>query len=259
MKKIVQITDSHLGNSYGDTLLSMNADEGLADVLETVVEQQHSIDLVLCTGDISNNANLSAYQRFYTMIRDNLMTPMAWVPGNHDHADLMEALVQNSSRRVIDLGKWALILLDSHVVGETHGHFSPIELSFLEKALIDNQDKHIMISFHHQPVPIGSEWMDNYIIKNAYDFWKVLEPFENIKGIVWGHIHQEFDEQHQGIRLLSTPSTCIQFKPYEKNFMLDNLMPGYRWLELYDDGEIKTGVERVAEKDYGIDFESSGY
>ena len=259
MKKIVQITDSHLGNSVGDTLLSMNADEGLSDVLELAVAQQHSIDLVLCTGDISNNANLSAYQRFYTMVRDNLMTPMAWVPGNHDHADLMEALVQNSSRRVIDLGHWALILLDSHVVGKTHGHFAQTDLDFLEAVLKENQDKHIAISFHHQPVPIGSEWMDNYIIKNAHEFWQVIEPYDNIKTVIWGHIHQEFDEEYRGIRLLGTPSTCIQFKPYEKDFMLDTLMPGYRWLEFHSDGKLETGIERVAEKDYGIDFNSSGY
>ena len=259
MKKIVQITDSHLGNSYGDTLLSMNTDEGLTDVLELVVKQQSSIDLVMCTGDISNNANLSAYQRFYTLVRDNLMTPMAWVPGNHDHADLMEALVENSSRRVIDLDHWALILIDSHVVGETHGYFDSIELAFLDEALKANKDKHIAISFHHQPVPIGSEWMDNYIIKNAHEFWKLIEPYDNIKTVIWGHVHQEFDEEYRGIRLLSTPSTCIQFKPLQKDFMLDTLMPGYRWLEFHDDGELKTGVERVAEKDYGIDFESSGY
>lgn len=259
MKRIVQITDSHLGNSDGDTLLSMNADEGLSDVLELAVTQQPSVDLVLCTGDISNNANLSAYQRFYTLVRDNLMTPMAWVPGNHDHADLMEALVPNSSRRVIEMDHWALILLDSHVVGETYGHLSKLEFDFLTNALNANRDKHIMISFHHQPIPIGSEWMDKYIIDNAHDFWSLIEPYDNIKSIVWGHVHQAFDEEYRGIRLLATPSTCIQFKPQQKDFTLDTLMPGYRWLELHDDGGLKTGVERVPEKDYGIDFNSSGY
>jgi Icc protein len=36
-------------------------------------------------------------------------------------------------------------------------------------------------------------------------------------------------------------------------------MPGYRWLELHDDGKIKTAVSRVPEKNYGIDFSSTGY
>ena len=47
--------------------------------------------------------------------------------------------------------------------------------------------------------------------------------------------------------------------PNHDDFALEDIMPGYRWLELYPDGEIKTGVERVPRKEYGIDFDSRGY
>ena len=58
---------------------------------------------------------------------------------------------------------------------------------------------------------------------------------------------------------MATPSTCIQFHPNNDDFTIDNEKPGYRWLDLMPDGEIKTGVERVVEKSYSIDFESTGY
>lgn len=259
MIKLVQITDSHLGVNHGDTLLSMNPDESLVDVLNLVNNQQEDIDLVLATGDIANDASLSAYQRFYTTVSDYLLAPFVWVPGNHDDHEMMEAILPDSKHQVIDMGKWAILLLDSHVPGETHGNFSQPELNFLTQSLLANLDKFVLICFHHQPVPIGSQWMDRYIVQNAHSFWEVISPYSNVKGVLWGHVHQEFDEMYNEVKLMSTPSTCIQFAPEQKDFMVENTMPGYRWLELHDDGKIQTGVERVSTKDYGIDFDSRGY
>jgi len=112
---------------------------------------------------------------------------------------------------------------------------------------------------HHQPVPIGSEWMDRYIVRNAQDFWHIVEPHQNVKIVLWGHVHQAFAEQYKHIALLATPSSCIQFTPNKDEFEVENSMPGYRWFELYDDGTFTTDVERVSKKDYGVDFTSVGY
>jgi Icc protein len=46
---------------------------------------------------------------------------------------------------------------------------------------------------------------------------------------------------------MSTPSTCIQFKPGSKTFALDDLPPGYRRLDLHADGNIDTAVERLVD------------
>lgn len=260
MIKLIQITDSHLGLNKGDTLLSMNPDDSLRDVLDLIKRQQSSIDLMLATGDIVNDHGVEVYRRFLDVISGYFPTsPMAWLPGNHDNVTMMETLIKESSNQLIIKGNWAIILLDSHVIGEVHGNFSAQTLAFLQASLEAHRGKHVLISFHHQPVPIGSHWMDRYIIQNAHSFWQTISAFQNIKAILWGHVHQEFDEKHKGIHLLSTPSTCIQFTPNHDDFAVENTMPGYRWLELYDDGALKSGVERVDDKDYGIDFQSNGY
>jgi Icc protein len=259
MINLIQITDSHLGLNDGDTLLSMNPDDSLKHVLKLVKQQQPKIDLLLATGDIVNEHGVSVYQRFVGLVSTYLPAQMAWLPGNHDNLEMMEAVIKESSNQVIVKSGWAIILLDSHVVGETHGNFSDLALSYLSSAVEQHQDKHILISFHHQPVPIGSKWMDRYIIQNAHAFWQAIDGHKNIKAILWGHVHQEFDEHYKGIQLLSAPSTCIQFTPNNDEFAVEDTMPGYRWLELYDDGDFKTGVERVEYRDYGIDFTSHGY
>jgi Icc protein len=44
------------------------------------------------------------------------------------------------------------------------------------------------------------------------------------------------------LRLLSTPSTCAQFRPGSDSFAIDERPPGYRWLDLRADGRLDTEV-----------------
>ena len=88
--------------------------------------------------------------------------------------------------------------------------------------------------------------MDQISLANTDAFWTVVDKHPQVKAVLCGHIHQELDIMHGRVRVLGTPSTCIQFKPNSDRFRLDGLSPGYRWLDLLDSGRIDTGVERVA-------------
>jgi Icc protein len=52
---------------------------------------------------------------------------------------------------------------------------------------------------------------------------------------------------HGRIRLMGTPSTCMQFEQNADEFEVDGRPPAYRWLELGADGGIETGIEWVDE------------
>ncbi len=65
------------------TLVGMNCQEGLQDVIELVKEHEESIDCVLCTGDIAQDASQEAYNRFAAQVGE-LDAPQLWIPGNHD-------------------------------------------------------------------------------------------------------------------------------------------------------------------------------
>jgi Icc protein len=54
--------------------------------------------------------------------------------------------------------------------------------------------------------------------------------------LVFGHVHQPYDAEHDGIRVVGTPSTCSQFKPGSDDFALDNRPPAYRRITLHADG-----------------------
>lgn len=257
--KIIQITDCHLGEAKGVELLSMNPDESLGDVL-TLINQNHTeSDLLIATGDLANDPTLSAYERLYQSLKNDAPCPFVWLPGNHDDPALMSCFSEEVNIKVHVLGDWVIVLLNSRLEGCIHGFLSAEELVFLDDVLAEHSDKYVMVCLHHQPVPIGSQWMDNYIVRNAQDFWGVIEKYTHVKMVVWGHVHQEFTDMYNQIALLATPSTCIQFTPNKKDFHVENTMPGYRWFELNSDGSFTSGVERVTEKDYGTDFHSHGY
>lgn len=74
-----------------------------------------------------------------------------------------------------------------------------------------------------------------------------------------GHIHQEFDQQRGNLRLLASPSTCVQFAPGSEEFQVSSEAPGYRWLRLYADGTLDTGVSRVTGITFEIDYSVKGY
>ena len=116
-----------------------------------------------------------------------------------------------------------------------------------------------LITLHHHPVDIGTDWMANIGLKNREDFWQLVDRFPQVKIVLWGHIHQTHEQQRNGVQLLATPSTCIQFAPNSQNFKLDHQAPGYRWFDFYADGRFQTGISRLQGIDLSYDKSSTGY
>jgi Icc protein len=260
--KIIQITDCHLGETEGDKVLSTNPDASLTAVLALINQQHPTADLLVATGDLANEPSLPTYQRLYHLLAHSISYPFSWLPGNHDAPQLMSVLGERVNVKVHVFDAWVIILVNSCEEGCTHGYLSEAELQFLDHTLQEHSDKYAMICLHHHPVAIGSQWMDHYMVRNAQDFWQLIDQHPHVNIVLWGHVHQAFSQTYKRTALLASPSTCVQFAPGKKEFCVDNAMPGYRWLELYADGSYESGVERLvkkAETNNGAGIGASGY
>ena len=51
----------------------------------------------------------------------------------------------------------------------------------------------------------------------------MLAPHADRVVTISGHVHQESDAVISGIRMLTTPSTCVQFAAWVRRFCLDDL------------------------------------
>jgi Icc protein len=145
----------------------------------------------------------------------------------------------------IDADGWHIILLDSTAPGRKEGVLSRQELERLAGSLELYPDCYALIALHHHPVPIGSRWMDTMILENPESLFRVLDEFPQVRGVIWGHVHQAFERERHGVRLLGAPATSVQFTPLSTEFSLDGIPAGYRWLELGVHGEINTGIVRI--------------
>ncbi|MCB1698963.1 MAG: metallophosphoesterase, partial [Halioglobus sp.] len=61
--RVVQLTDTHLCHSRGGKLLGVDTDRSLQAVIDLVKSERPAVDLLLATGDLSDQGAPDAYVR----------------------------------------------------------------------------------------------------------------------------------------------------------------------------------------------------
>ncbi|WP_323751861.1 3',5'-cyclic-AMP phosphodiesterase [Marinobacter sp.] len=258
--RVLQLTDPHLTAQSDGVLLGVNTRDSLAAVIDEALKVHGQPDLVLATGDISQDASAEAYRYFGEQLQA-FQCPSLWIAGNHDDTPLMTAIAaefQADPRQWIQ-GGWHFVMLDSSVHGKVFGELSAEELTRLDNALFEQIELPTVVCLHHHPVDIGSDWMEKIGLKTREGFWRIIDKHPQVKVVLWGHIHQELQQQRNGVDLLATPSTCIQFTAGSSDFSVEPRAPGYRWIELDPSGSVVTEVRRASQFEFKLDESSTGY
>lgn len=258
---LLHISDTHIMVTPEDTLLGVKTAYYFGRVLECAAASSRQFDLCLVTGDLAQDPYRESYQYLLSALQ-NYYVPSVCLPGNHDDFGIMQEILStekvNCRKRTV-LGNWQIINLNSQILDSSDGYLEPEELTYLENSLTENPELFTLIAVHHNFVPCGSGWIDVMMIKNAEEFKALINRFPQVKVVINGHIHQAMDIEIDEVKILSTPSTCFQFKPQTESFSLDDLSPGYRWIDLYPDGSIETEVMRITEKLLDLDTSTQGY
>ncbi len=266
---LVQVTDPHLFAGQEQRLLNIDTSASLKGVL-AAVQAHEQPDVLLATGDITQDGHADAHQRFIDCARP-LAPLLRGLPGNHDSNDTFYRVWQDHAQPVTDVGNWRIVLLDSTIESSNAGHLADDQLALLDTACKQAKDKHVLVAVHHNPVPVGSLWLDSMMIDNGHALLALLNNHPNVVALVWGHVHQEWDStvnyglagphatQARQLRLLSCPATSLQFTPQSARFSVDNAQPGYRRIWLHPDGRLDTEVVRVQGLDICPDHTSGGY
>jgi Icc protein len=245
--RLLQLSDTHLFASITGEIKGVCSYRSLEQVLAHARARHWNCEALLLTGDIVHD-EAGGYAHVKTLF-GNLGKPVYCLPGNHDDPVALNRALQGAPFQIgghVDLQNWRVIMLDSTVPGCAHGALSSQELIRLDAALATAGSRHIMICLHHHPVQMASSWLDEVRLKNAVDFFSLVDRCPEVRAISWGHVHQQFDVRRKGVRLLAVPSTCAQFAPYSEQFSVEHSSPGYRCFVLHADGNLETEVVRVA-------------
>lgn len=241
--RLTQITDLHLGPDSDSMLGGVRTLESFQAVLRAVEQNGRGSDLLLLTGDLAGDCEPQAYQLLNRTLGEHNKQAI-WLPGNHDDADIMAAnLVDYPRVQIYEMGDWAILTLDSSQPHKPGGHIPDEQLAQVEQNLHRLRDKFVLLAMHHSPVDVGCAWLDLQQIDNQHQLHKLLLAHGNVKAVITGHVHQQFDGSWGELPIYSAPSSCVQFKQHSHDFALSDQPPGYRWLDLHPEGTVKTGVE----------------
>lgn len=258
---ILHITDSHLFADANHELTGINTRDSYLAILDAIQKRQKKYDMVICSGDITQDHTLAAYQYFEQSL-SVFNTPCFWIAGNHDEQHYMQQVVGRyiQQEKHILLGEhWSIILLNSQVEKQVYGLLSEQQLAFLQSCLQRYAARKTIIVLHHHVVPSGCDWLDQHQLQEADKLQAILCHYPQVQLVLYGHIHQEFSGYWQSIKLLSTPSTCFQFKPHCKTFTLDNAQPAFREIHLTEQGDWMTTLHRLAGQHFLPQRDITGY
>lgn len=247
--RVLHLTDPHLFAELNGELRGTVTADSLQRVLDHYTMADWRAHRVLVTGDLIQDDSAEAYTRFRELMLP-LRLRVHCIPGNHDVRDLMKAVCCRppfSYCAYEEVGNWLLVGIDSCMTDDAGGAVSDEEFNRLSDIVVRSPARHVLVALHHPPVPMGSKWLDSVGLRNGDDFLERLRRLNRVRATIFGHVHQEYDNDHHGIRVLATPSTCRQFKPESEKFAVDDRPPAYRRIALGRGGDIETELVWVRE------------
>ncbi len=237
--RVLHLTDPHLFADEDGSLRGTVTHASLSSVLAHYRESDWLADVVVVTGDLVQDDSQGAYDHFRTLLGE-LGLPVHCVPGNHDVLPLMRDALSKPPFfycDYIEQNNWLIVGLDSYVSDQAGGSVSDDELTRLDQIITESNSDNVMVCLHHPPVDMGSKWLDSVSLDNGDDVLNRMAASGKVRLTVSGHVHQAYDTDHGGIRIITTPSTCRQFAVGSDEFAVDDNPPAYRRIELHDNGE----------------------
>jgi Icc protein len=258
---VLQLTDLHVLLTQDSTLLGIKTEHYFHAVLADAFKHRVDYDLLLLTGDLAQTPCAASYGRILKKLEE-YNTPTLCLPGNHDNYPLMQQILNTSQvtcNKQTSIKNWQIIMLNSQIVGSESGRLEQTELDFLEACLKEKGDLFTLIAVHHNSLPTDSAWLDTMTIENSQTFLDIVARYPNVRVITTGHIHQEMNKKFGNVAVFGTPSTCFQFALNSKDFAMDRTPPGYRIIELYDNGEVISSVRRIDTPLHELELNTAGY
>lgn len=250
--RLVHFTDTHLSGDAAATIRGVASFPAARAALADSQLRYPQPDAILLTGDLVQDD--PAGYRLIRQVFGGSKAPVLCLAGNHDLPDHMRAELSAAPFKVggeAEFGRWLVVMLDTWVDRSAGGRIGPDQLAHLRGVLNTHRNHHVLICLHHHPIEMRSRWLDTVGLEDAADFLNIVRTHSNVRGVLWGHVHQSLDSFVHGVRFMASPATCAQFVPHSAEFALDNRPPGYRVLELLPDGTIATEVvwlERYAQR-----------
>ena len=241
---ICQLTDLHVCAVGVSCNRVSETNMFAARAFRTVAAMKPAPDVVLITGDLTENGLPAEYANLTALLRQHLTMPVYVIPGNHDRRDNfrrelahLPGVISDPTyvQYAVDDHKVRLVMLDTVVFGHGHGELRDEQLTWLDRTLATAPDKPTIVGMHHPPFVCGIAHMDRINLRNAEAFAAVIARHAQVRRIVCGHHHRPIFSQVAHAIVSISPSVAHQvelsFDPADKGAL--NFEPAafhlHRW------------------------------
>ena len=254
---IAQITDVHIGFDR-DNPEELNM-QRLRAVIARLRDGPNRPDLLLMTGDLTEAGDPESYARLAAAVADCPFPVHAMVGNHDDRAALLAAFPATPSHGgfvhyVIALKGLRLIVLDTLEPGRHGGAFCAARVAWLRAQLAADRATPTLIVMHHPPFESGITWLDS----SASEPWiarfgEALAGFDQVRGIIAGHLHRTIHTQWHGLSLSvcasTAPAVALDLSPIDEDRpdqreLITDELPGYA-LHRWDGRNLITHFESI--------------
>ena len=244
MIRIIQITDTHIGNE-GELVRGVDVRANFLKTLRAIGKEE--MDCLIHSGDL---CAIEGKQETYQWIKEQISNvlggaPFYVIPGNHDDPTMMaqifglqEALTGTEMYYKVDQ-PLKFIFLDT-----SQGLTSEIQKQWFNLQINEHPDNCPIIFMHHPPIPCGVPYLDqNYALSNGDELMNILYRIKNKSFTIFcGHYHVEKTISDHNVNVFITPSTFFQMDQDASEFKVDHYRCGYRIIEMDSNGKLYTTV-----------------
>jgi len=230
---VLHLSDTHLTDHPGRRVMDVDPDARLAAVLDAWEQTGERADLIVHTGDLSDDESDGGPARLATALAP-LRAPVLAVCGNHDLPSAVRAAFGAASSA--EVGSWRVVGLESSVPSEIHGWID----AEVAMALLDTFDaRPSILAMHHPPrCRSTNPW---FRLEGADELLAELSARPHVRALLSGHLHDAFEPTGPaGLQLLNGPSVlaAIAHDGDHMEIGAAGAPAGARILRLGDDGTL---------------------
>lgn len=220
----VHISDTHIGPAADYQRHGRSPLPYARRIVQVINDLPQPPDFVIHTGDVVTNPTPEAYTLAAETFAD-LRAPIYYVTGNHDTARDLHRHMPMGPKQLLsqdagvlsyafEVKGYRFVVIDARGPDEIdpHGLLSPQQLDLVRQEATPEGPP--LTVFMHFPIhPLNSIWMDAYaLVINGRSLHEALLPArDRLRGVFYGHIHQNMQTMRDGILYVAVASTFAQF------------------------------------------------
>jgi Icc protein len=229
MVTVLQLSDTHLVHDEPDPGDPASPDAGVRRTLAALGDRRP--DLVLLTGDLTNDGTVEACGRLRALI-EPLGAPILATPGNHDLSGTVIEIFGTAD--TMELGAWRIVVVDTTIPGGDDGQ---VDVDTFCSRLDAVDPRSTLVALHHPPESPSTHEM--FHLEGATELLDACAARPHVRGIVSGHLHEAFERTAGDIALVGCPSTWYAIVHEGDTYRLaDDEFVGAHLFVLGDDGAL---------------------